>query len=879
MQDDRHANADRLLHFPLVHGDPGAPRRSGPPELLRRSLVRRDRLVQLIEEPFLPSVTQVIAGAGYGKTTLIADWASRASLPVSWIRLSPAENRAARLASTLGRAIREHFSHRFQPDTEPADHEIAVLAELASSIDEPACLVLDDAHLLTDAGAIQVINDLIASLPASFHLIVISRARLPLRLGRLRVMGQVRDIGAGELSFTEQETARVLLLETGAEPDHELAAIAVQAEGWATGVFLASLLLGGDGPLAGQDRHALHDAYLDEYVQQEILAPLDDESQSFLLAVAFLPFLSAELCDATLTSHEGAERIARLTREFAFVSALPGNTGRCAIHPLVRHSLRRLAAATPDPQHGPRHSRAARYLLDAGELTMASQLARESADPDLIADIAESACYEHAIRSDFDAITDCLDPLPEEAISSRLNLRYWRIAARLMVGRTIGTDALIREVEQGWLASDDALLVGRVWLCRGVRAYFAGDDPGAATALTTALQQLPDEARVEKLHAITFLGRSAFRQGRDDDATTISSRSPEFTFGLPLDEQWSWRTLGADRGNAYALRGDIYSAITKYRLMISELPPALGKLEGFYRCRLINLAIERHELESADHDFKRVEELMGSGPAFWHHDAMLARMRLLTAQGRREEAEEWGSNYIKELRRLPAKIQLVLILARIWLERGELPLVRSWLNDIDAQEHPWMQVFGDINHRILALTLDLVEEKYAEVAESAARMLAEAEATRRWAEVISISMRRAIALHYLGRHEDACLVMRAAIERGARGGFVRTFFVPGFDTVGLFAGVWNESGDFTRVRRRLQTLQERSTESRTPLLTRREIELLSLVALGRSNQQIAADLYISVNTVRNHLVKICRRLNATSRLEAVTRARELGAIE
>jgi DNA-binding NarL/FixJ family response regulator len=140
-------------------------------------------------------------------------------------------------------------------------------------------------------------------------------------------------------------------------------------------------------------------------------------------------------------------------------------------------------------------------------------------------------------------------------------------------------------------------------------------------------------------------------------------------------------------------------------------------------------------------------------------------------------------------------------------------------------------------------------------------------------------MRSAIALHHLGRIDEARLVVRDAIDRGVKGGFVRTFFVPHYDTAALFAPVWNESAEYMRVKHRLQLLQEQSAHSNAPALTRREIEILRLVALGRSNQQIAKDLYISVNTVRNHLVKICRRLNASSRLEAVTRAQHLGLID
>jgi DNA-binding NarL/FixJ family response regulator len=140
-------------------------------------------------------------------------------------------------------------------------------------------------------------------------------------------------------------------------------------------------------------------------------------------------------------------------------------------------------------------------------------------------------------------------------------------------------------------------------------------------------------------------------------------------------------------------------------------------------------------------------------------------------------------------------------------------------------------------------------------------------------------MRWAVALVQLGKLDQARKAARSAIERGARGGFVRSLHVPGFDVTWMFADVWTERPEFSRVRNALQEVIARSPEAPATVLTRREREVLALVAQGWSNQQIADGMYISINTVRNHLVKICRRLGAGSRMEAVIRAREAGILD
>jgi DNA-binding CsgD family transcriptional regulator len=206
-------------------------------------------------------------------------------------------------------------------------------------------------------------------------------------------------------------------------------------------------------------------------------------------------------------------------------------------------------------------------------------------------------------------------------------------------------------------------------------------------------------------------------------------------------------------------------------------------------------------------------------------------------------------------------------------------MVESWLADVDSTEMPWVRVFGDINYRILAIGLDLACERYEAAADAAEALMEEAVARRRWSEVVMVSARWAVALHHLGREEQARVVLRSALDRGARGGFVRAFYVPGFDTLTKFADVWSEQLEYQPVRRELRDILGADKHGDTAAISKRELEVLRLVAEGRTNQQIAAAMFISTNTVRNHLVRAGQRLHAKNRQEAVARARELGLLE
>jgi DNA-binding CsgD family transcriptional regulator len=410
-------------------------------------------------------------------------------------------------------------------------------------------------------------------------------------------------------------------------------------------------------------------------------------------------------------------------------------------------------------------------------------------------------------------------------------------------------------------------------------AFFTGDSREAERQLTEALDRLPEDARVERLYAATFLGKLAFRKGRDDAADVVLDEAISYAARLPLDEQWSWRVTAADRANAYALRGDLFSAITKYRFMLAELPVYLQRLDGFLRCRLVNLAIERDDLETANQEFETVVRLMDGERRIWHHDAAIAKVRLLVASGQRDEAERWGSSYVKELRRLPEKDQMVLQLAQIWLERGELAMVRSWLADMGTPAYPWVKEFGDINPQVLAIDLDLAQGDYERAARTAQALADEAAAANRWFEHIGLSVRSAIAQHELGNVRRGIEILRPAIRSGTKGGFVRAFDVRGFDIVSMFKDLWGESREVLEVKGNLRRLQQSLVDEPTMALTPRELEVIRLVSHGMSNQQIADSMFISVNTVRNHLVRICRRLDASSRSQAVAHAREFGILD
>ena len=854
---------------------------------LARSLVRRARLVNQIERPYQAAVTIILGGAGYGKTSLALEWAKQTSKFVRWLPLSPADNEfnhfRAILNATLWAASKPSdgaLSALLLP-VQIAEDMDALLFDLAAN-ERKICLVIDNFHYLTDPGCLGFLNELIARRPANLSVMLLSRRAIPLTLGRLRGMGDVREIGPDDLRFTESEAFSVLGgLGEPDQFDNHLRRLWTDSEGWIAGIRLANLALTQpELPLSVRTKPFLaRDRFLDDYVHQEALAPLPAVLHDLVLQTAELPFLSGDLCNAMLVIDDGEALLQALHREFSFIAPLNDDSGRYRFNPLVGASLGRLARLiAPDYDAETFRRRAADWYAGRGYLRESAEISLKSTDETWISEMMAPLCRHLAERSEFEELDRWLTRLPESVFCVNLELPYWRIISRLGMGRPNGVDALLATATPSWNGSGEAIWVGRTMLCRGVSAFLMGRESEAEPLLTEALEMLPEEALPERLYAATFVGKIAFRRGDDIAAGLTFGKAEAFAMQLPLDEQWCWTVIASDRGNAYALRGDLFSAITKYRLIISELPPYLAELEGQFRCRVVSLLIERDDLAAARADIEKLEMLAQGEFREWHHDLVIAKVRFFLASGLFDQAEQLGANYVKKLRRHPRKEQLVLLLAQIWLVRGELPLVKSWLSDIGMPEHPWVQTFGDINHLSLSIDLHLAEGAI-DRAESLAQSLSQRTAkTLRWSEFVGFTMRWALALHKLGDLEKSRSVVRRAAEAGVRGGFARSFHMAGYDLANVFNSVWSEKKEYLVIKQALLSIANSPADALSDALTNREIEIIQLVALGRSNQQMAVDLYISINTVRNHLANIFRKLSAGSRSEAVARARQTGIL-
>ena len=501
-----------------------------PPPRIRRVL--RPRLLDCLRAAGAPLVTLVAAPAGYGKTTLVADWILSDDRTAAWLTLDSADNDALPFWLTVTTALAQvqpaatvrtlALLRQPQPPALPTLLTV-LLNELATQITpdptgRPLLLVLDDYHTITDRAIHESVITFIARLPPHLRLVLTSRADPPLRLGRLRVRDQLLEIRAGDLAFAAIEVEQFLTETMGLTlPATVATTLLARTEGWAAALQLAALALRRQpDPAAfladfnGSHRHLLG------YLVEEVFSQQPPAVQAFLRATCILDRLCADLCDTLLAvpppepalggtppAPGGAQvLLEELEAANLFIVALDHSSEWYRYHPLFAEMLRYRLHQQDPLGEGILRRRASRWYEQAGDGAEAIRHALAAQDWDTAARQIERFADELRRRGELGLLDSWLTALPATAHMAYPGLGVWQALRLGMRGQFAAADAALAAVEQylahapADLPADPpaarATLRGRALAMRIILVrYQQGDPVGVAAHARAALDQLP----------------------------------------------------------------------------------------------------------------------------------------------------------------------------------------------------------------------------------------------------------------------------------------------------------------------------------------------------------------------------------------------------
>ena len=394
---------------------------------LHRATIRRPRLTELLVDA-RPDLVLIVAPPGFGKTSLLSDWAERDERRFAWVSIAAPDNDPAVLWSYIGAALEGRDPGRTAHDevVEPAREQDPVEAALrvVGQTDDEIVLVLDDYHLIQSKDCQATVIRFLEGAPPNLEVVMSSRADPPLPVARQRAGGRLLEVGAKDLRFTPDECDALLNTSLGLRLDRsDVELLHDRTEGWPAGIYLAYLSMRGTADrkrfvatFGASNRH------VGDYLNEQVLASLEPTELEFMLATCTVDELCGSLADALTGSRGSAERLEDLARANVFLSALDDRREWYRYHhllaELLRLELHRDAPATESSQH----LRASIWFEDAGDADRAIRHAIDGGYHERAARLIGGS-YLHALElGRLATISSWLDKIGEERVSADARL-------------------------------------------------------------------------------------------------------------------------------------------------------------------------------------------------------------------------------------------------------------------------------------------------------------------------------------------------------------------------------------------------------------------------------------------------------------------------
>jgi LuxR family maltose regulon positive regulatory protein len=314
--------------------------------LVRQGTVPRSSLIERLAQRDGRPVVSVVAPSGYGKTTVLSQWAERNGQSFAWVSVDERDNDPKVLLTYVAEALNavEPIDERIfdalaSPGSSVPGSVVPRLGSAFFSMTAPVALVLDDVHMLRNSECQAALSVLADHVPGGSRLAMAGRAQPPLRVARLRAEGRILEIGPADLSLDRDEASLLLRGADVVVGEDDVAELHRRTEGWPAGLYLAALYLREGGPLAGAAAFGGDDRLVSEYVETEFLARISHRHRVFLTRTAVLERMCGPLCDAVLKAGGSAGVLAELEQSNLLLVPLDRRGQWYRYHHLFRDML------------------------------------------------------------------------------------------------------------------------------------------------------------------------------------------------------------------------------------------------------------------------------------------------------------------------------------------------------------------------------------------------------------------------------------------------------------------------------------------------------------------------------------------------------------
>lgn len=871
------------------------------------TLVPRPRLVEAIESGVRNGhrVTLAAAPAGFGKTTAVSNWASQSQRLVAWLSLDDGDNEErlfwAYVIAAIQSVVPEFADHLLSSLTaaksDPVQNLLAEIINELAVLAEPVTLVLDDYHVIHNSIIHENLSFMLEHQPQRFHIVIATRADPPITLARFRALRLLTELRVDDLRFSLQEAGFLLneVMGLGLSAA-DVALLEARTEGWGVGLLLAAQSMQGRA-----DKHAFITAFsgsqhfILEYLIEEVLDQQPQETRSFLLQTSILDRLSGSLCDAVLAARDSGKRLRWLGKENLFLIPLDQQHIWYRYHHLFAELLlNTLYKEFPEAEILALYQRASRWYQTAGDLDQSVKYALSGKDFEHAADLLETLIEKMIASGQVKTLLGLLGKLPDEVIQSRPRLLMHQGWVVFLSGKVRQSAQILLSAKRALNLTpegeDRDLLYGRLSAMLATITSLTRDLPGAIAEAREALAVLPESARVFQARARRVLGVCAAFQGDMEQA--LDQLEQAKSAAIQGDNKFLASEILSQIATVRKHQGKLSMAWQAYQQILDmyehpdQSPSACLGYIG-----MAEIALERYDFQEAQDYLETGIELCQKGSiGYALQPAFLIGGLLKQAFGDEQAAMETIQKGAALSREGGGSLESILGLAGfqtcLYLQLGEFDKARGWAvgeflpGDWSFEDLP--PVLEEIHQSLLARVY-LKTRELEKVLDICDQILPQAKAGGRQARIMELSLFKAVALQELNRKTEALAMMEQCLSLAAPEGYLRLFVETGRTVIPLLQQMKETSTSRVHATKILSAFEKK--EAGEPAqsvliepLTARELGVLRLMCAGFSNQQIADELIVSVNTVKKHTSNIYGKLGVKNRAQAVLRAREIQMI-
>ena len=896
---------------------------------LRSKVVVRSKLIDQLNKNVDYKLTLISAPTGFGKSTLISEWASNSTYPFAWISLEEKDNDLIRFLSyfiaalqTIKKDICQGILEMFHSvEAIGFDSLLTAIINEIEAVSTSFVLVLDDYHLIDNPEINNILGFLLNHLPSNMHLVVITREEPLLPLATLRSKNQLTEIRTLDLRFTHSESVIFLNQVMGIKlSDKDIKLLESRTEGWIAGLQLAAISLQKqkDIPEFIKSFSGSHNFIMD-YLIEEVFSQLSDEIKSFLLQTSILDCLSGPLCDAVIldSRESGQQTLDYLQNRNMFIVPLDNERKWYRYHHLFLDLLRQkvineypLGMCNGSENVSELNTRASLWFENNGLINEAVHHAFSGKDFERAATLIEMSWSDMDQNLQSGIWLSWVKRIPDELIQLRPILCVGYAWALLDSGKFEDCETRLNDAEKciNLLSTNKVqqtellnivvvdeeqykILPATIAAARGYLALVRGEVKAAIDYTKNALTLFPKGEYYNKGVLYTMLGLAQWTNGEIEDAfNTITSGTKnitmEFMVAVVLAE------LSIEQGK-------LHQASMIYEKALHD---SIDK-KSLYQIPLASFYVGLGNIELLKSNLDEVEVLLQESMKYakkgvlpnWQYKWCLLKARNQESKGDFSSALE---SYNKSERYyfddpLPDVCPLSALKVRVFLKQGKIHTAKEWVKKQHLSIDDELSYLNEFEHITLVRVL-IAEFRYfndnkalSDAKQFIKRLLIEATRGKRTGNIIELYILQALVDDYNDESEQAIGSLKSALKLSETEEYIQIFIDEGMQLYQLLSNVKISNAYSDYYLKLINTFEKtmilnesNSKKSQIDIepLTKREYDVLLLIAQGLSNREISDKLFLALSTVKNYNQNLFEKLEVKNRTEALIKARDLGLV-